>query len=78
MHKIVLPSILVKTARTVQFTVINADFLAIFVYLANKLTINFDKKNALILCYRKLSLKNTGDTLKRPDGTVLVTAHWVF
>ena len=28
--------------------------------------------------YRKLPLKNTGDTLKGPDGTVLVTAHWVF
>jgi hypothetical protein len=27
---------------------------------------------------RKLSLKNTGDTLKGPDGTVLVTDHWVF
>jgi len=29
--------------------------------------------------YRKLPLKNTGDTLKGPDGTVLVlTAHWVL
>jgi len=30
------------------------------------------------MCYRKLPLKNTGDTLKGPDGTVLVTAHWVL
>ncbi len=28
--------------------------------------------------YRKHPLKNTGDTLKGPDGTVLVTDHWVF
>jgi hypothetical protein len=28
--------------------------------------------------YRKFPLKNTGDTLKGPDWTVLVTAHWVF
>jgi hypothetical protein len=34
--------------------------------------INFDST------YRKLPLKNTGVTLKGPDGTVLVTAHWVF
>jgi hypothetical protein len=32
----------------------------------------------LTTSYRKLPLKNTGDTLKGPDGTVLVTAHWVF
>jgi hypothetical protein len=28
--------------------------------------------------YRKLPLKNIGDTLKGPDGMVLVTAHWVL
>jgi hypothetical protein len=28
--------------------------------------------------YLILPLKNTGDTLKGPDGTVLITDHWVF
>jgi hypothetical protein len=28
--------------------------------------------------YRRLPLKNTGDTLQRPDKPVLVTAHMVF
>jgi hypothetical protein len=27
--------------------------------------------------YLKLPLKNTGDTLKGPDGTARVTAQWV-
>ncbi len=27
--------------------------------------------------YRKIPLKKTGETLKGPDGTVFVTAHWV-
>jgi hypothetical protein len=30
------------------------------------------------ITYRKIPLKNTGETLKRPNGTVLVTAHWFF
>ncbi len=40
----------------------------------------FQLKTDLFLThlYRKLPLKNTGDTLKGPDGTVLVTAHWVL
>ena len=31
-----------------------------------------------VLKYRKLPLKNTGDTLKEPDGTVRVTAIRFF
>ncbi len=41
---------------------------------------NFVIRNlhTFVFQYRKLPLKNTGDTLKGPDGTILVTAHWVF
>jgi hypothetical protein len=38
-HKIVPLALLVKTARTVPFTAINAVLLAIFVFFFNKLAI---------------------------------------
>jgi hypothetical protein len=49
------------------------------VTLALFLEIDFRKvENIFGSRYRKLPLKITGYTLKGPDGTVLVTAHWVF
>jgi len=53
------------------------------VYLSKNEKTNFKFFESYSMCifdrlYRKLPLKNTGDTLKGPDGTVLVTAHWGF
>jgi hypothetical protein len=47
-------------------------------YFASLKEFYLRKVHQLFFEYRKLPLKNTGDTLKGPDGTVLVTAHWVF
>ena len=33
--------------------------------------------NKTLKKYRKISLSVTGDTLKKTDGTLLITAHWV-
>jgi hypothetical protein len=54
MHKIFILALPVKTARTVPFTVINAVFLAIFVFLFKKLafkTLNdqFKKKRSYFM-----------------------------
>jgi len=35
-------------------------------------------KNVLNYKYRKLPFSATGDTLEKPDGMLLVTAHRVF
>jgi len=76
-------------AKYVKVQLKNTRSFMYFDYLINKITtksvhiyffalkIEFYVKLSKFV-YRKLPLKNTGDTLKGPDGTVLVTAHWVF
>jgi len=51
------------------------------IYFKNKISLNKKKNKHLEVkevMYRKLLLSANGDTLKKPDGTLLVTAHRVF
>ena len=44
-------------------------------YLLHHLNFIHKIRNVLTCHYRKLPINNTGDTLKGPDGTVIVTDH---